>query len=104
MSRHYGTAVPEAEQIDYHEAEQTQRVERAFKQLDPGDVLAVIDSRIAGLASPQGHPLYQMVLFYLDRTTAVDGGAFYDRFRQLVLAAIDTCLDDALECLGEDEP
>ena len=99
MSRRYGTTIPEAEPIDYHEAEQTQRVERAFKQLDPGDVLAVIDSRIAGLSSPQEHPLYQMVLFYLDRTTAVDGGAFYDRFRQLVLAAIDGCLDDGLQTL-----
>jgi hypothetical protein len=32
----------------------------------------------------------------------VDGGAFFDRCKQLVLAAIDTALDDALECLGED--
>jgi len=43
-----------------------------------------------------------MVCWYLERQlTALDGGAFFDRFAQLVLAAINTCLDGALT-RGED--
>jgi hypothetical protein len=83
--------------IDYHEAQQAQRVQRALKRIDPGDVLAVIDSRIAAEADPQAHPLYAMVCRHLERClTPLDGGQFFDRFRQLVLQAIDTCLDDVL--------
>jgi hypothetical protein len=92
---------PEPSQIDYHAEIQVCRVERALKQIDPGDVLAVIDGRIATEPDPKAHPLYTMVCFFLDRQRAVDGGQFYDQFRQLVLAAIDTCLDDALEALED---
>jgi hypothetical protein len=88
---------PEPSQIDYHEAAQQQRVQAALQRIDPADVLSVIDSRIAAEADPKAHPLYTMVCFFLDRQRAVDGGQFYDRFRQLVLAAIDTCLDDLLQ-------
>jgi hypothetical protein len=92
-----GINVPAPDELNYHEACQAQRVQRALQQIDPGDVLAVIDGRIAAESDPTQHPLYTLVCFFLDRQRAVDGGAFYDRFRQLVLAAIDTCLDDALE-------
>jgi len=91
----------EPSQIDDHAEIQVRRVERALKQLDPGDVLAVIDGRIAAESDPKAHPLYQLVCFFLDRQRAVDGGQFYDQFRQRVLAAIDTCLDDALEALED---
>jgi hypothetical protein len=91
----------EPSQIDYHADLQAQRVQRALKQIDPGDVLAVIDGRIAAEADPKAHPLYQLVCFFLDRQRAVDGGQFYDQFRQLVLGAIDTCLDDILEALED---
>jgi hypothetical protein len=91
----------EPSQIDYHADLQAQRVQRALQQIDPGDVLAVIDGRIAAEPDPKAHPLYTMVYFFLDRQRAVDGGQFYDQFRQLVLAAIDTCLDDALEALED---
>lgn len=95
--------VPEPSQIDYHVDCEVRRVERAKALIDPGDVLAVIDSRIAAEADPKAHPLYAMVCWYLERQlTPLDGGQFFDRFKQLVLAAIDTALDDALECLGED--
>jgi hypothetical protein len=83
----------EPSHIDYHAEAQVRRVERALKQIDPGDVLVVIDGRIAAESDPKAHPLYTMVCCFLDRQRAVDGGEFYDRFRQLVLAAIDTCLD-----------
>jgi hypothetical protein len=92
----YGINVPSPDEINYHEARQTQRVQAALQRIDPADVLAVIDDRIAAESDPKAHPLYTMVCFFLDRQRAVDGGAFYDRFRQLVLAAIDTCLDELL--------
>jgi hypothetical protein len=41
------------------------------------------------------------VQFYLDRQSAVDGGAFYDHCKRLVLAAIDTALDDVLEAMED---
>jgi hypothetical protein len=88
---------PDDFEINYHEAAQVQRVQAALKRLDPGDVLAVLDSRIAAEADPRQHLLFPLVEFYLDRRTAVDGGAFFNRCRQLVLAAIDTALDDLLE-------
>jgi len=94
MSSRY---TPEPSQIDYHADVQAQRVQRAMKLIDPGDVLAVIDRRIAEAPDPKAHPLYGLVLFCLDRQVAVHGGEFFDRFRQMVLAAIDTCLDDLLE-------
>jgi hypothetical protein len=38
-----------------------------------------------------------MVCWHLEKClTLMDGGQFFDRFRQLVLTAIDTCLDDVL--------
>jgi hypothetical protein len=92
-----GINVPSPDEINYHEARQQQRVQAALKVIDPGDVLAVIDSRIAAEADPRAHPLYAMVCWHLERClTPLDGGQFFDRFRQLVLAAIDTCLDDVL--------
>ena len=92
----YGIHVPSPDEINYHEAQQVQRVQRALQHIDPGDVLAVIDGRIAAESDPKAHPLYALVCFFLDRQRAVDGGQFYDQFRQRVLAAIDTCLDEIL--------
>jgi hypothetical protein len=87
----------EPSQIDYHADAQARRVERARTLIDPGDVLSVIDSRIAAEPDPARHPLYGLVLFYLDRVHAVDGGLLYDQFKALVLSAIDTCVDDLLQ-------
>jgi hypothetical protein len=84
--------------VNYHADREQQRVERARKLIDPGDVLSIIDSRIAEEPDPKAHPLYGMVCWLLERQlTPLDGGQFYDRFKQLCLAAIDTCLDDLLE-------
>jgi len=94
MSSRY---TPEPSQIDYHADAQTQRVERARKRLDPSDILTRIDDTIASEGDPTKHPLYEMVLFFLDRQVAVNGGQFWDQWKQRVLAAIDTCLDDLLE-------
>jgi hypothetical protein len=97
----YGINVPSPDEINYHEAQQAQRVARAKALIDPGDVLAIIDTRIAAEPDPKAHHLYGLVLFCLDRQVAVHGGEFFDRFRQLVLCAIDSALDDLIEALEE---
>src|SRR5262249_31487986 len=51
----------QADEIDYHADLQVQRVERARKLIDPGDVLAIVDGRIAAEADPKAHPLYELV-------------------------------------------
>jgi len=89
--------IPEPAQIDYHADVQAQRVARAKAMIDAGDVLAIIDSRIAAESDPKAHPLYGLVLFCLDRKVAIHGGEFFDRFRQLVLCAIDSAIDDLLD-------
>jgi hypothetical protein len=84
-------------EIDYHREAQERRVAAALKRLDPGDVLSVIDSRLAQEPDPRAHPLYAMVLWHLEKClTPLDGGAFFDRCRQLVIDAINVCLDEAL--------
>jgi hypothetical protein len=94
--------IPEPSQIDYHADLQAQRVERARKLIDPGDVLSIIDSRIASMADPKEHPLYPLVCWHVEKClTAVDGGAFFDRFNQLVRAAVDMALDDMLEVMED---
>jgi hypothetical protein len=72
----YGIHVLSPDDINYHEACQAQRVQRALQRIDPGDVFAVIDGRIAAESDPKAHPLYTMVCFFLDRQCAVDGGQF----------------------------
>jgi hypothetical protein len=93
----YGIHVPAPDEHDYHADREQQRVEAAKKLIDPSDILSIVDSRIAAEPDPTAHPLYGLVLFCLDRQVAVHGGEFFDRFRQLVLCAIDTALDDLLE-------
>jgi hypothetical protein len=88
----------EPSQIDYHADVQAQRVARAKKLIDPGDVIAVVESRLSQEADPKAHPLYNLVCWVLDQHVGpLDGGQLFDRWHQLVLAAVDTCLDDLLE-------
>jgi hypothetical protein len=91
--------IPEVDQIDYHADRQAHRVARAKALIDAGDVLSILDSRLAQEPDPRAHPLYPLVQFYLDRQTAVHGGEFFDHCKRLVLAAIDTAIDDALEAM-----
>jgi hypothetical protein len=42
-------------------------VQAALQQIDPGDVLAVIDAGIAAEPDPTKHPLYGMVCWVLER-------------------------------------
>jgi hypothetical protein len=64
--------------------------------------LSLIDGRIAAESDPTQHPLHDLVAWHLDkRLTPCDGGQLFDRLNQLVMAAIDTAIDDALECLED---
>jgi len=93
--------VPAADQVDYHEAIQEERVRKAKGLIDVGDVIALVESRLAEGADPKGHPLWPLANFLLDRQTAVDGAKLYNDWRQRVMMAVETLLDEALE-LGED--
>jgi hypothetical protein len=95
MSIHQYTHL-EAETVDYHADRQVQRVERAKRLIDPSDVLIIVDSRLAAESDPKAHPLFGLVNFLLDGQPACDGGKLYDDLKRLVLAAIDTALDEAL--------
>jgi hypothetical protein len=87
----------EPSQIDYHTEIQVHRVERALKQITPGDVLGVIDEKVASESDPAKHPLYTMVCWHLEKCLApMDGGQFFDTCRKLVIDAINVCLDEQL--------
>ena len=78
-------------------AHHEERRRRALRRLDAGDVLALIDDRIAAEPDPAQHPLYHLVAWHLERClTPMDGGEFFDRCRQLVISAINTALDEAM--------
>ena len=94
-----GIHVPAPDEINYHAARQVQRVQRAMQLIDAGDVLSIIDRRIAAEPDPTQHPLYPLVQFYLDRAPACHGGAFFDAWKTRILAAIDTAIDDALDTM-----
>jgi hypothetical protein len=84
MTSSYGINVPEPSQIDYHADLHARRAARAMQRIDPGDVLAVINGRIAQETDPAKHPLYPMVCWHLEKClTPLDGGQFFDRWRQL---------------------
>src|SRR5262245_11361806 len=95
MSRHH-IPYPRDFDEDPTAAHHEERRRRAVRQLDPGDVIATIEDLVAQIADSQQHPLYHLVLFYLDRQTAVHGGAFFDGWKALVLTAIDRCVIEAL--------
>jgi hypothetical protein len=97
----YDINLPQADEINYHEARQVQRVEAAKKRIDPGDVIAVVESRLAAEADPAQHPLYNLVCWVLDKHVApIDGGQLFDRWHQLVLAAVDSAIDDLMDMEG----
>jgi hypothetical protein len=78
----YGINVPEPSQIDYHADLHARRARRALDRIDPGDVLAVIDGKVAQEADPAKHPLYTLVCWHLEKClTPMDGAEFFDRWR-----------------------
>jgi hypothetical protein len=95
----YGIHVPSPDDIHYHEAQQVQRVERAKRLVDVGDVIALVESRLAAQPDPTQHPLYEVINWLLDRQGSVRGDVFWAHWQQLCAAAVDTAIDDALEAL-----
>jgi hypothetical protein len=94
MSTRYAV---EPSQIDYHAEHQVRRTERALKALDPGDVIATVESRLAQESDPRQHPLYHFVCWHLEKClTPLDGGEFFAHWRRLIIDAINVCLDEAL--------
>jgi hypothetical protein len=94
MSTRY---TPEPSQIDYHAEIQVRRVERALKEIAAGDVLSIIDEKVTSESDPAKHPLYAMVCWHLEKClTPMDGRQFFDTCRQLVIDAINVCLDERL--------
>jgi hypothetical protein len=93
----YNIHVPSPAEINFHEAIQVERLERARRLLDVGDVIVTVESKLSAEGDVTQHPLYQLTLFLLDRATAVDGAKLYDDWRRLVLMAIDSLIHDALE-------
>jgi len=88
-------------EIDYHREAQARRVERARKQLDPSDVLSVIDDLISAEPDPQKHPCFALVAWMLDqRVEPGHGGQFWDAWKVLAWQAIDRLVEARLQ--GED--
>jgi hypothetical protein len=87
-------------EIDYHAAHHEERRRRALRALHVGDVLAELDDLIAAEPDPAKHPCHGLVAFLLDRQAAVDGGAFWDQWKQLAWTAIDRLVEARLQ--GED--
>jgi hypothetical protein len=74
----------------------------AVTQIDPGDVIAEVESLVAQIIDPERHPLYPMVCWLLDRRlTPGDGAHFWDTWKRLACRAIDRLVDEAL-ARGED--
>jgi hypothetical protein len=91
-----------ADEVNYHEAAQVERVRRAMQLIDPGDLLAGIDQLISQEPDPTKHPCFAMAAWLLDqRLEPGDGGVFWDAWKRLACQALDTLLDDALEAMED---
>jgi hypothetical protein len=82
------------------------RYAAAVRQLDPGDVIAAVESQVAQIVDPAAHPLYGVVAYYLEAGGPETGrvpwnlealAAAYDA---LVKQALDRLIDAHLQ--GED--
>jgi len=98
------STIPYPLNVDRNLAEERdeRRYARAVMQIDPGDVIAEVESLVAQITDPERHPLYPLVNWLLDRQlTPGDGAHFWDTWKQLACRAIDRLVDEAL-ARGED--
>jgi hypothetical protein len=79
--------------VNYHADLHEERRRRALAQIDPGDVIAVVEEMLASEPSPAEHPLFPVVNWLLDHQVAVDGGQFWDAWKALVSQAIDSLVE-----------
>jgi hypothetical protein len=83
-----------------------ERLERryalAVRKIDPGDVIAAVESAVAQIVDPKAHPLYGVVTYYLEAGGPETGrlpwcleslAAAYDR---LVKAALTKVIEEQL--------
>jgi hypothetical protein len=94
------TPYPSDFDIDHAASHHEERRRLALKSLDAGDVIATVEDTLAGAADPRQHPLFPLVNWLLDRQLSVDGGVFWDQWKQCCLDAIDRLVEAHLQ--GED--
>jgi hypothetical protein len=76
---------------------QWQRQQRALQQIDPGDVIAVIEETIAAESAPTAHPLFGLVSYLLDHSnTPGSPEALFARFKRLADHAIEALIEAKL--------
>jgi hypothetical protein len=79
------------------EAHHERRYALAVKQLDPGDVIAEVESQVAQITDPAQHPLADIISYYL-----AAGGPHTGRLPwclEAMAAAYDTLVKQALDRL-----
>jgi hypothetical protein len=102
------SSIPYPHDFDQHldEARDEQRYALAVKMLDPGDVIAEVESMVAQIIDPEHHPLAGLVAYYLGAGGPDTGrrpwnlealAAAYDR---LVQAALSQLIDAKLADVG----
>jgi hypothetical protein len=97
---------PHAFDQNLEEERYEQRYALAVKMLDPGDVIAEVESLVAQILDPDQHPLAGLVAYYLEAGGPDTGrrpwhlealAAAYDR---LVQAALSQLIDEKLADFG----
>jgi hypothetical protein len=102
------SSIPYPLNIDQNLEEEryAQREALAVKMLDPGDVIAEVESLVAQIIDPEHHPLYGVVAYYLEAGGPDTGrrpwnlealAAAYDR---LVQEALSKLIDEKLADFG----
>jgi hypothetical protein len=102
------SSIPYPQDCDQNleEGRYERRYARAVTTIDPGDVIAEVESLVAQIIDPERHPLYGIVAYYLDSGGPDTGrqpwtleamAAAYDR---LVQAALSTLIDEKLADFG----
>jgi hypothetical protein len=79
------------------EARHERRYAMAVQRLDPGDVIAAVESAVAAIADPKAYPLYGVVASYLEA-----GGPHTGRLPwslEALAAAYDALVKQALDRL-----
>jgi hypothetical protein len=82
---------------DLDEERHERRYALAVKQLDPGDVIAEVESAVAQIADPAQHPLAGVVGYYLDHGGPETGRLPWNL--EALAAAYDALVKQALDHL-----
>jgi hypothetical protein len=83
------------------EARDAQREALAVKMIDPGDVIAEVESLVAQTIDPEHHPLYGVVAYYLEAGGPDTGRRPWNL--EALAAAYDRLVQDALRKLIDEK-